>query len=93
MSMPARIRLRTGQYRKYVAMKGWKTNAAQAIAIGVTEPTIGRVLKGDRAPGEQFIAGLLHALPELEFADLFEVVASEEQPADLRRRANDQVSA
>ncbi len=77
--MAARIRLRTGQYRKYVRLKGWTTQAEQAAAIGVTEPTVGRVLAGKTAPGEQFMAGLLAALPELEFADLFEVVVDAEQ--------------
>lgn len=72
--MAARIRLRTGQYRKYAALKGLATQAAQAAAIGVAEPTVGRVVSGKTAPGEQFIAGCLAAFPELEFADLFEVV-------------------
>lgn len=79
--MAAAIRLRTGQYRKYAALKGWTTNAQAAAAVGVTEPTIGRVLTGKRAPGEQFIAGLLAALPELDFSDLFEVVEDERVPA------------
>lgn len=72
--MAATIRLRTGQYRKYVAVKGWKNQAEAARAIGVSEPTIGRILNDKRGPGEAFIAGLLAALPELEFNDLFEVV-------------------
>lgn len=84
VSMASRIRLRTGQYRKFASLKGWTTHAQQAHAIGVTEPTIGRVLKeagtaGARAPGEAFIAGCLAAFPELEFADLFEVVSDDEQ--------------
>jgi transcriptional regulator with XRE-family HTH domain len=79
VSMAAGIRLRTGQYRKYAALKGWKTNAQAAAAIRVTEPTIGRILSGKRGPGEQFIAALLAALPELDFADLFEVVAAEDE--------------
>lgn len=77
--MAAEIRLRTEQYEKFARLKGWKTNAAQAAAIGVSEPTIGRILSGKRAPGEQFIAGLLCALPELDFADLFEVVTGADE--------------
>lgn len=77
--MAARIRLRTGQYRKYVAIKGLTSQAAQAAAIRVTEPTVGRVLSGKTAPGEQFIAGCLAAFPELDFADLFEVVTDDAQ--------------
>lgn len=77
--MASRIRLRTGQYVKFAALKGWKTQAAQATALNVTEPTVGRVLTGKRAPGEAFIAAVLTAFPELEFADLFEVVDDDEQ--------------
>ena len=80
-SMAAEIRLRTEQYEKFAALKGWKTNAAQAAAIGVSEPTIGRILTGKRAPGEAFIAGLLAALPELDFGDLFEVVGGGSEDA------------
>lgn len=80
--MAASIRLRTGQFEKFCALKGWKTQAIRAQQIGVTEPTVGRVVTGKRAPGEQFIAGCLHAFPELDFADLFEVVEdTEDVPA------------
>lgn len=78
VSMASRIRLRTGQYRKFAALKGWATAGQQAAALGVTEPTIGRILSGKRAPGESFIANCLTAFPELEFADLFEVVEDTE---------------
>lgn len=74
--MPARISLRTSQYRKVMASKGWKTLEAQSAQIGVDPSTISRVLQGLTAPGERFIAGLLAALPEWEFADLFEVTGS-----------------
>lgn len=77
--MAARIRLRTTQYRKYAALKGLSTHAQQATAIGVTEATVGRVLAGKTAPGEAFIAGCLAAFPQLDFADLFEVVDDGEQ--------------
>lgn len=76
--MAASIRLRTGQYRKYARLKGWASDRVAAEAIGVTPSTLSRVLRGatdsrGTAPGELFIAGLLAALPELDFADLFEV--------------------
>lgn len=84
--MPAQIRLRTGQYRKFAALKGWRTDDAAASAIGVNPATLSRVLRGatapgGTAPGERFIAGLLAALPEVEFEDLFEVVGADEVPA------------
>jgi hypothetical protein len=75
MSMAAQIRLRTRQFDKFCKLKGWLTQAQRATGIGVTEPTIGRVMTGKRAPGEQFIAGCLAAFPDLDFDDLFEVIA------------------
>lgn len=76
--MPAQIRLRTSQYRKFARLKGWKSEAQAAASIGVNEATLNRVLRGLTAPGERFIAGMLHALPEVEFADLFEVLGTED---------------
>lgn len=74
--MAARIRLRTGQFRKYCNLAGLKTDQAKADAIGVNASTLSRILRGDTAPGERFIAGVLHAFAdyELDFADLFEVI-------------------
>lgn len=76
--MAASIRLRTGQYRKYCALKGWLTDDAAARAVGIDPATLSRVLTGRSAPGSRFIAGVLVALPEMEFADLFEVVTDTE---------------
>lgn len=74
VSVSAAIRLRTGQYRKFAALKGWRTDDQAARAVGVDPATLSRVLKGRSAPGSRFIAGVLSALPEVDFADLFEVV-------------------
>jgi hypothetical protein len=71
--MAARLRLRTGQFRKYVALKGWSTDKATAIHIGVDPTQLSRVLRGVVSPGEHFIAGTLAAFPELTFEDLFTV--------------------
>lgn len=81
VSMAASIRLRTTQFEKFCALKGLKTQADKARFLGVTEPTVGRVINGDRRPGEQFIAGVLAAFPELEFGDLFEVIDDAEPVA------------
>lgn len=75
--MPAIIQLRTGQYRKFAALKGWRTDDAASRAIGIDPATLSRVLKGRAAPGGRFIAGVLAALPEVDFADLFDVVISD----------------
>lgn len=76
--MAAAIRLRTGQYRKFAALKGWATDDAASKAIGVDPATLSRVLKGRSAPGGRFIAAILLALPEVEFADLFDVIDEDE---------------
>lgn len=78
VSMASTIRLRTAQFEKFCKLKGLKTQADKARFLGVTEPTVGRVLNGDRRPGEAFIAGVLAAFPELEFSDLFEVVGDDD---------------
>jgi hypothetical protein len=79
VSVSASIALRTGQYRKFAALKGWKTDDAASRAIGIDPATLSRVLKGRSAPGGRFIAGVLAALPEVEFADLFDVLVDDEQ--------------
>jgi transcriptional regulator with XRE-family HTH domain len=77
--MAAQIRLRTAQYRKFAKLKGWRNDDQAAQAIGVNPATLSRVLRGITAPGERFIAGVLLALPEVEFHDLFEVHPEDEQ--------------
>lgn len=79
VSMASRVRLRTGQYRKYAAMKRWTLAHEHAAALGVPEAEVVAVVSGAAAPGESFIANCLSAFPELEFADLFEVVDDSEQ--------------
>lgn len=79
--MASRIRLDLREYRKCMALKGVTTDAAAAKLIGVDAATLSRVLKGNAAPGERFIAGLLLALPEVSFEDLFTVEADDESEA------------
>lgn len=80
--MAAAIRLRTRQYEKFAKLKHWATDEAAATAIGVNPATISRIRRGLTGPGERFIAGILAAIPEVEFADLFEVVGVEDDPLD-----------
>lgn len=75
----ASIRLRVKQYAKIADAKGWRTDAAAAAAIGCNAATVWRVRKGQAAPGEQFIAGLLTAASPFTFDDLFEVVVQDDQ--------------
>lgn len=75
----ATIRLKLRQYAKIADAKGWKNDAAAAAAIGCNAATVWRVRKGQAAPGEQFIAGLLAAATPFTFDDLFEVVVRDDQ--------------
>lgn len=75
--MSATIALRNRQFRKFTALKGWATDTAIAAAIGYDRGNLSRVLQGTQAPGAKFIAGCLTAFPELEFADLFEVLPTD----------------
>lgn len=77
--MKSTIVLRAQQLRAYRALRGWNTDAALASAMKVHHTTVSRVLRGKTGPGEEFIANLLAAFPELTFGDLFEVV---EKPED-----------
>lgn len=85
--MAATIRLRTGQFRKFALLKGWRTQADMAKALGLAESTVYRVFSGLRAPGPQFIAAVMQALSELDFDDLFEVVDESADPAREARSA------
>lgn len=79
--MSATIALRTRQFKKFTALKGLHTDTAIAEAIDYDRGNLSRVLAGTQAPGAKFIAGCLAAFPELEFSDLFDVVAPGEDAA------------
>lgn len=87
-SPAARVRLRTGQYAKFAALKGWTTHEAAAAVIGVHPVTISRLVRGLTAPGERFIAGVLAAIPEVDFGDLFEVTGDDGDAAIPLRRSS-----
>ena len=57
--------------------RDWVTDRQLADGLGVTPPTICRLLNASEAerlyPGPKFIAAALTALPELSFEDLFSV--------------------
>lgn len=73
-SPPAVIRLRRDAYAAWVARKGLGGETAQAECIGVSQSTLNRVLNGEVAPGERFIAQLL-AATGAKFEKLFEVAS------------------
>lgn len=81
--MPAEVRLRVGQWAKFCRMRGWETQNQQAHKLGVAPSTINRILKGTQKPSGEFIGAALVAFPELDFADLFEVVNDDHAPESV----------
>lgn len=67
-----RIKLRD-EFFAAADARGWGSDAAIADRIGAERTTVWRVRNGHASPGEQFIAGVLSALPDMEFGDLFDV--------------------
>lgn len=72
--MAARIELRLNEFDVITGLRGWFTDEERARRIGVDPATMCRIRKGRTLPGERFIAGVLWALPEIEFDHLFEVI-------------------
>lgn len=54
----------------YMQRQGWDERQL-AANMGVTYTTVYRVIRGKRAPGNEFIARLLKACPGLGFEKLF----------------------
>ena len=71
------IRLRPEQFRRRARLNGLETDTALAAHIGINRSTLFRMLNGDAAPGEKFMAQVLAAFPGLKFEDIFEVVESD----------------
>lgn len=51
---------------------GMTSNRALAELAGVDQSTLQRILGGTAEPSSRFISGLLRALPDAKFEDLFE---------------------
>lgn len=75
----AAIRLRVRKLETCWSLMGITTDQAKAELVGVNPATYSRVTRGITAPGERFIAGILAALPQVPFEDLFEVVVTDDE--------------
>lgn len=73
LTKPSPIRLRLDLFDKIAAGRGWKSDAEKARGIGVDQSVFGRVRRYEVAPGVTFIARVILAFPEWDFADLFVV--------------------
>lgn len=65
-----RITLNTKRLEEYMTKMGWDEKEL-AKQIGVSQVQVYRVLRGQRSPGNEFIAGLKYACSGLQFEDLF----------------------
>lgn len=66
------IRLRADVWAAWATREDLASETAQARRIGHSQSTLNRILNGDVAPGEKFIAAAL-AATGMKFEDLFEV--------------------
>jgi DNA-binding XRE family transcriptional regulator len=72
------ISLRLNEWERRMKAQELATDSARAEKIGVSRTTVSRVQQGPSEsggirPGENFIAGVLYAFPDLRFEDVFEV--------------------
>lgn len=77
---PLTVDLNRTRYRELVAARGWTTQVEQAAALGISQPTITRIVESGGRPGPRVIAALLAAFPKENFRTLFNIV--EDSPAE-----------
>lgn len=65
-----RLNINLEKLQEYMETKGW-SEPDLAEKIGVSRVQVYRVLRGQRAPGNEFIAGLLSSCREMGLNDLF----------------------
>jgi transcriptional regulator with XRE-family HTH domain len=82
--MAARVRVRVDELDQIATIQGLRSRYALAKRLHVSLSTVSRVLDGDQAPGEQFIAATIHAL-DVPFEAVFEVVegVADEVPGSI----------
>lgn len=71
-SLPATVRLRVDAFTAWAGCQGLDSASAAAERIGVDRTTLSRVLSGEIAPGEKFIAAVLTATGA-KFERFFEI--------------------
>lgn len=68
------LRFRRDYYRRLARSRGWNTQLEQAEGLGLSQPTVGKILSGKQQPGLDAIAHILRAFPDHDFTDFFEIV-------------------
>jgi len=79
MKKKAVIELDTDNFTNLQKTKGWNESKT-AVNIGVSPEQLWKVKKGKHNPGQDFIAGVLSAFPDVSFGYLFIL------PESLRER-------
>lgn len=84
-----KIRFEAEKARTYARMRGWDTDNAAALAMGVNPGNYSRVVRGVVAPGEKFIAAALTTYGPfgVKFEHLFTIIADGEPRADEQAAA------
>lgn len=72
---PAVIHLNAAALGEWARREDLPSDTAIAERIGYNQTTVSRILRGDTAPGEKFIAAAL-AVTGMKFEDLFEIVGA-----------------
>lgn len=77
------VKLNIERLRREARARGWITDRQLADALGVSAANVSRIFNADESqrqgPGVVFIAAALIAMPDLNFADIFEITRA--QPA------------
>lgn len=79
------VKLKIERLKAEAKARGWSTDRELAQALGISAANVSRIYNTDetrrQGPGVVFIAAALIAMPDLEFADLFDVVEAQQRVA------------
>lgn len=73
MSARYTYRVRADVWDRLSEENGWATTTAAAQAIGVSIPTMHRILRGQAGPGPHFMASVMIFFSDLKHEDIFEI--------------------
>jgi hypothetical protein len=74
VEVPQAIRLKTGVLDQQIAAHALRFRSELCRRAGIQRSTLERVVARGEQPGPRFIAGVLKALPDARFEDLFDIV-------------------
>ncbi|WP_158852806.1 helix-turn-helix domain-containing protein [Saccharothrix deserti] len=86
--MSVRVHVRVDAFERIKADRDLRSNYALAKRLGVAPSTVGRVLKSEQLPGNEFIAATIATLG-VDFDDVFEIERSEPDSENVDRKAGE----